>query len=88
MNLTWQNLDAVTVNYFPMDVELHFSSNPFVTQGSNQFASIRPNASKVVPLPKDQKTLSLPIPPEFAQKNVLIEVTAARAGRCPTTPRR
>jgi len=81
MNLTWQNLDSVTVNYFPMDVELLFSSNPFVTQGSNQFASIRPNASKVVQLPKDAKTLSVPIPPEFAQKNVLIEVTAAGKSR-------
>jgi hypothetical protein len=81
MNLTWQNLDAVTVNYFPMDVELLFSGNPFVGQGSNQFASIRPYASKVVPLPKDAKTLSVPIPPEFAQRNVLIEATAAGKSR-------
>ena len=29
VNLTWQNLEAVTVNYNLMDVELLFSRNPF-----------------------------------------------------------
>jgi hypothetical protein len=32
-------------------------------------------------VPKDAKTLSVPIPPEFASKKVLIEVTAAGKSR-------
>lgn len=75
--VTHQNLETVRVNYYPMDVELLFSSNPFVQQSGGQFASIRPNRSDVVKLTKDQPKTSVPLPAEFAGKNVLVEVTAA-----------
>ena len=39
-NLTWQNLTAVRVNYYLMDVELLFSRNPFVQPSGGQFATI------------------------------------------------
>ncbi len=38
INLTWQNLETVQVNYYLMDVELLFSRNPFVQQSGGQFA--------------------------------------------------
>ena len=77
IQLTWQNLDSVKVNYYPMDVELLFSTSPFVQQSGGQFASIRPNATKEISLPKGQNKLSIPLPAEFASKNVLVEVVAA-----------
>ena len=77
IQLTWQNLDSVKVNYYPMDVELLFSTSPFVQQSGGQFASIRPNATKEVKLPAGQNKLSIPLPEEFASKNVLVEVVAA-----------
>ena len=46
VNLTWQNLEAVQVNYYLMDVELLFSRSPFVQQSGGQFATIRPNATE------------------------------------------
>jgi len=32
IQLVYQNLETVKVNFYPMDVELLFSTNPFVTQ--------------------------------------------------------
>jgi hypothetical protein len=77
VNLTWQNIDAVKVNYYLMDVELLFSTNPFVARSAGQFASIRPNATANVQLPPGRNKFTVPMPAEFEGKNVLVEVTAA-----------
>ncbi|MBX3400732.1 MAG: hypothetical protein KF873_18515 [Gemmataceae bacterium] len=77
LNLSWQNLESVAVNYYEMDVELLFSRNPFVQGSGGQFNSIRPNASKVVQLPKGQSKGAFPVDPAFEKKNVLVEVVAA-----------
>jgi len=75
--LKWQNIDAVQVNYYLMDVELLFSRNPFVQEVSGPFASIRPNATQTVKLPAGQNKLAIPLPRELVSRNVLVEVTAA-----------
>ncbi len=75
--LSWQNLKTVTVNYYEMDVELLFSRNPFVQQSGNQFASIKPNATKVITLPDGQSKNTFAIDPAFVKKNVLVEIVAA-----------
>ncbi len=77
INLTWQNVDAVRVNYYLMDVELLFSRNPFAQQVGGPFTSVRPNTSHEVKLPAGQKNLTVPLPEDLAQRNVLVEVTAA-----------
>jgi hypothetical protein len=77
IHLSWQNLDAVRVNYYLMDVELLFSRNPFVQEVSGPFASIRPNATQLVKLPAGAAKLAIPLPEELARRNVLVEVTAA-----------
>jgi hypothetical protein len=77
INLSWQKLEAVRVNYYLMDVELLFSRNPFVQQVSGPFASIRPNATQEVKLPAGKNRLSIPLPPEYTRRNVLVEVAAA-----------
>jgi hypothetical protein len=84
ITLTHQNLEAVRVNYYPMDVELLFSGNPFVQQSGGQFATIRPNKSDEVKLAKGQGKTPVPLPAEFANKNVLVEITAA--GKTRTVP--
>jgi hypothetical protein len=77
IQLNWQNIDAVTVNYYLMDVELLFSRNPFVQKSGGQFASIRPNLTREIKLPAGKNQLSVPLPEELVRKNVLVEVTAA-----------
>jgi len=77
INLTWQNISAVRVNYYLMDVELLFSRNPFVQQYGSQFASIRPNQTQEVKLPEGQTKQAVPLPADLANRNVLVEITAA-----------
>src|SRR5262249_60704116 len=66
IRLSWQNVEAVRVNYYLMDVELLFSRNPFGQQFGEQFASIRPNATRDVKLPAGQKKLEVPLPEDLA----------------------
>lgn len=77
VSLTWQNLKAVTVNYYLMDVELLFSRKPFASPSDGQFAFTKPHATKVVTLPADQAKLAVQLPADLANRNVLVEVTAA-----------
>ena len=76
INLNYQNLSSVKVNYYLMDVELLFSRNPFVQQSGNQFAFIKPNSTRILDLPRGQAKFSLDLPEEFSKKNVLVEISA------------
>lgn len=81
IDLIWRNLNSVRVNYYLMDVELLFSHNPFVQQSGNQFSSIRPNDTKELALPAGQTKLSIPLPENLANKNVLVEIVAGGKSR-------
>ncbi len=77
IRLDFQNLPTVRVNFYEMDVELLFSRNPFVQQFQGQFNSIKANHSVEVPLPKDQRTIEIPLPELLLGKNVIVEVVGA-----------
>ena len=77
VELSWQNLSTVRVNYYLMDVELLFSRNPFVGQSGGQFAAVRPNSTREYKLPTGSGKQQVPLPDEFARRNVLVEVVAA-----------
>lgn len=76
LHLTWQNIDTVQVNYYLMDVELLFSTSPFVQRAAEQFATIQPNAKEVLKLPGGRNKQTFPLLAQLEGKNVLIEVTA------------
>jgi hypothetical protein len=77
INLSWQNVSAVHINYYLMDVEFLFSRNPFVQQSGGQFASIRPNFTQEVKLPADQNKMAVHLPDSLVRQNVLVEVASA-----------
>ncbi|HMF12438.1 MAG TPA: hypothetical protein VKE94_09035, partial [Gemmataceae bacterium] len=77
INLSWQNIDSVRVNYYLMDVELLFSRNPFVQQSGGRFSSIRPNSTRELKLPSGERKLAVKLPDDLAHENVLVEVVAA-----------
>jgi len=77
ISLNWQNLSEVTLNYYLMDPEFSFSSNPFVSQDAGRFSIIKPNKTATQALPKDQTTLGVALPAEFTKANVLVEVIGA-----------
>lgn len=75
--LTWKNLREVTINYYLTDPEFLFSSSPFVTQDADRFSIIKPTRTATVPLPEGKDALTLPLPPEFAKADVLVEILGA-----------
>ena len=77
IDLTYQNLSRVTVNYYVMDIELLFSRNPFVQKFSGQFSNIRPNESIEVELPDGAKTHQFELPESLQSSNLLVEIIGA-----------
>ncbi|MDF1812713.1 MAG: hypothetical protein P1V20_10880 [Verrucomicrobiales bacterium] len=72
--INYQNLDKVMVNYYEMDLEFLFSSQPFVSADSGQFSYIKPNFSESKNLPEQNDLFSFELPKRFHGKNVLVEV--------------
>lgn len=77
VKINYQNLTALRVHYYLMDIELLFSRNPFVQQYSGQFSHIRPNAVQTVELPAGQTSHTFELPQELWNRNVLVEISAA-----------
>lgn len=75
INLNWQNVDAVQINYYLMDVELLFSRNPFVQQYGSQFSAIKPNFTQQQTLPAGQNKCAFDLPKDLVNRNVLVEIT-------------
>jgi len=81
VTVNYQNIKACTVNYYPMDIELLFSRNPFVQEHGGQFSLIRANMTVKVDLPKiDEGKLSkhtFDLPEQYRSTNVMVEAVAA-----------
>lgn len=76
IDLAFENVDRVLVNYYVMDVELLFSRNPFVQQFSGELTYIRPRKSEWVELPTDASSHQWELPTELDRSNVLIEISS------------
>jgi hypothetical protein len=74
--IQYQNLGSVTLNYYPMDIELLFSRKPFVKEDHSHFTYIQPGFSHVVKLPKGQATHKIALPKLFQGSNVMVEAAA------------
>ena len=77
VDITYQNLKSVRVNYYEMDIELLFSRNPFVQRFTGSFSWIRPNATASVALPADATSHSFGLPEQFGNSNFLVEIVGA-----------
>ncbi len=84
VNITWQNLETVTINYIPMDVELLFSRTPFAQATGGQFAFARPAWSQVVKMQPGRDKVAIPVPDDLQKRNMLVEVSAAGKTRTAT----
>ena len=73
ITFTYEHLQTVTLHFYPMDIELLFSRNPFIQDQSAQFNFIQPALSREVKLPADQNRFNYEIPPQLQNANVMIE---------------
>ena len=77
LDLHWKNLLEVTVNYYLIDPEFSFSSNPFVGQDASRFSIIKPNKTVRMTLPAEKDAMQSALPEEFAKSSVLVEILGA-----------
>ena len=77
VTIDYQNLGDCRVNYYPMDVELLFSKQPFVQQDSGSFSFIRPSRSDALELPAKQQSHSFQLPEDYRSTNIIVEIVAA-----------
>lgn len=76
VNVNYQNLDNVSVNYYLMDIELLFSRNPFVQQQADGFTFIKPNTTDQIDLPRGTSNHSFELPDSLDNKNILVELSS------------
>lgn len=72
--LDFQNVPEVTVNYYEMDLEFLFSTNPFVSSDTSRFAIIQPNKSMKMKLQGQKGSKIFTLPTEYQASNVIVEV--------------
>jgi hypothetical protein len=77
IQLTYQNLKKVSLNYYLMDIELLFSRKPFVQEVSGQFSVIQPNLKTELQLDAEKGSMSVALPPEYRDRNVMVEISGA-----------
>jgi hypothetical protein len=77
VQVTYQNVKQVQVNYYLMDIEVLFSRSPFVQHDSRQFSQIQPNLQASIDLPEKKSLHTFQIPPELSNVNVLVEIVGA-----------
>ena len=75
--LDFQNVSEVTVNYYEMDLEFLFSTNPFVSSGTSRFSIIQPNKVISMKLEGKKGAKAFQLPAEYQASNVIVEVIGA-----------
>jgi len=79
--INYNNLSDITVNYYIMDIELLFSTNPFVQQEIGQFLYVAPNKKESFPLQTRSGTFTVPIPKEYHNSNIVVDCEASQIHR-------
>lgn len=73
--LTAHQLTEVTLNLYPMDIELLFSRKPFLAEGGADFAVIKPALSRQITIKGNGEPEELTLPPDYQDQNLMVELT-------------
>jgi hypothetical protein len=85
LQISCRNTRQLSILYYPIDVELMFSRDPFGDQSEAKQPLVNPTFSETVEVPEQQDQLTHAIPERLGKQNLLIEV---RNGEQSTTLRR
>jgi len=75
--VSYKNLSEVEVRYYELDVEFAFSTQPFAGPDGASAAFVKPNFQETRALEGAATQLTFPMPQQFWQKNMLVEVRAS-----------
>ena len=69
-----RNLEGGELRWYRTDAEFSFSTNPFVQDGGGNHAWVQPQRTLALGFEKGTTQLAVPMPEEFRNQNVLVEV--------------
>lgn len=72
--LTTHQLKEVTLNLYPMDIELLFSRKPFLSEGSGDFDVIKPAWSRQIKVKGNGESEELILPKAYKDQNLMVEL--------------
>ncbi|MBA3708221.1 MAG: hypothetical protein H0W83_05310 [Planctomycetes bacterium] len=75
--LTYANITACEIRFYPMDLEMLFSRSPFDVAGGDRVTRIKPAASNPIALDAKKTATRIAIPEAFRQRNAMIEIQSA-----------
>ncbi|MEZ6015184.1 MAG: hypothetical protein R3F49_08730 [Planctomycetota bacterium] len=81
LHIQYTHLTACEVLYRPMDLELLFSTSPFLGVAAGSFRSLKPARTDALTLPANAHELQLDLPLELSDQDLLIEVRAGGVTR-------
>lgn len=76
IEIAGRRLKSVTLNFYPMDLELLFSRSPFMTQDTRHFSHVRPAHTMPVDVPADASPVQVDIPEALRSLDLMIEAVA------------
>lgn len=77
ISIRHRNVTEIMVSYYPVDVELLFSRAPFAKDASAAYAVVRPSRSDRHSTDVKGGEFAVDLPSAYANRNVVIEATAA-----------
>jgi hypothetical protein len=79
--LTHRNLDACELRFYPVDVELLFSRDPFRPGRPGQLPPVRPERTERIVLEGGAGEIRVPVPDPLRAANLIVEASAAGLSR-------
>lgn len=79
--LYYRNIEECQLSFYPIDLEMLFTRNPFAPAQSNLFAAVKPAAAQTVRFDTSESQSVVPLPEDFANRHVVIEAEVAGISR-------
>jgi hypothetical protein len=71
-----KHIESARVRFFPMEVELLFSRQPFAKNDSDHFTLVSPDGEDTIKIGKGDKQTTYRLPEKYRRQNVMIEIEA------------
>ncbi len=75
------NLESCRLSFYPIDVEMLFTRNPFAPAQSSLFAGVKPAEELTVQFDANESQREIPLPEAFTDRHVVIQAEAAGINR-------
>ena len=76
IRLEHKNIENAQVRFYPMEVELLFSRQPFAKNDADHFTLVSPDGEEGIEIGKDDKQTTYRLPEKYRRQNVMIEIEA------------